>query len=185
MKNLEKKIGVPKLYFVCVGIIVVVGLLFVNVVAGLIANLVGFVYPAYASFQALETPDDKDDKLWLTYWVVYAFFNILEYFSDWLLFWLPFYFFLKLIFLVYLFIPQYKGAVVIYDNVLGPFLRKHKSQIDREINEFTDKAKKVGRDLANNPQLKNAANKVANEATAAIAREAINQSLNPDEKKNE
>ena len=31
----------------------------------------------------------------LTYWVVYAFFNIIECFVDWILFWLPFYYAFK------------------------------------------------------------------------------------------
>ena len=41
-----------------------------------------FLYPAYWSIKALETSDVKDDRKWLTYWVVFAFFSVLEYFSG-------------------------------------------------------------------------------------------------------
>ena len=37
------------------------------------SNVVGFVYPAYMSFKAIETEDDVDDDIqWLTYWVVFG-----------------------------------------------------------------------------------------------------------------
>jgi len=150
LNQLEKKIHIPKIYIVLGTAVVALGLLLVNVAASLVANLVGFVYPAYASFKALESPGDEDDKLWLTYWVVYSSFSVLEFFSDWLLFWLPFYFLLKLIFLVYLFVPRYKGAVVIYDNIIRPILKRHEAQIDQKINEYSEKGKKAASDLANN-----------------------------------
>ncbi len=39
--------------------------------------------------------EKDDDTQWLTYWVVYAAFGIIEYFTDLLLSWIPFYFLLK------------------------------------------------------------------------------------------
>ncbi len=53
------------------------------------SQIVGFVYPAYASFKAIESPDKHDDTMWLTYWVVFAVFSIAETFSDTLLWWFP------------------------------------------------------------------------------------------------
>ena len=47
------------------------------------------------SCKAIESEDKSDDTLWLTYWVVFAFFGVMEYFTDILLWWIPFYFFLK------------------------------------------------------------------------------------------
>ena len=49
----------------------------------LLANTVGFLYPAYCSIKALESSVKKDDTQWLTYWVVFAFFSVVEYFADW------------------------------------------------------------------------------------------------------
>ena len=50
---------------------------------------------AVDSCKAIESVDKDDDTMWLTYWVVFAFFGVIEYFTDILLWWIPFYFFLK------------------------------------------------------------------------------------------
>ena len=47
------------------------------------------------SCKAIDSEDKDDDTQWLTYWVVYAAFGILEYFTDILLSWIPFYFLAK------------------------------------------------------------------------------------------
>ncbi len=49
----------------------------------------GFIYPTYMSFKAIESKGTDDDKLWLTYWVVFGFFNIIETFTDVILYWIP------------------------------------------------------------------------------------------------
>ena len=45
--------------------------------------------------KAIESPNKDDDTQWLTYWVVYGVFSIAEFFSDFFLSWLPFYYMLK------------------------------------------------------------------------------------------
>lgn len=65
--------------------------------AQLVCNTIGFLYPAYASLKALETPQKGDDTKWLTYWVVFASFSLVEYPSDHLLYWFPFYWLVKVI----------------------------------------------------------------------------------------
>jgi len=47
------------------------------------------------SCKAIDSVEKDDDTQWLTYWVVYAAFGIVEYFADLVLFWIPFYFLLK------------------------------------------------------------------------------------------
>ena len=63
--------------------------------------------------QALETETTADDRQWLTYWTVYAAFNCAEYFSDRILSFLPFYFGIKLAFLVWSFHPSTRYAAPI------------------------------------------------------------------------
>jgi len=101
--------------------------------AALCSNLVGFVYPAYMSFKAIESEDKSDDTIWLTYWVVYAFFNILETFSDLVLYWIPFYYAVKLGFLIWLFYPSTRGAQFLYDHVLKEALLKQQERIDTAL----------------------------------------------------
>ena len=55
----------------------------------------GFVYPAYCSVRALESRSKDDDTKWLTYWVVFALFSVIEFFSDILVGWVPFYWLTK------------------------------------------------------------------------------------------
>jgi TB2/DP1, HVA22 family len=45
--------------------------------------------------KAIESKEKDDDTKWLTYWVVYSFFSLVEFFTDIFLFWIPFYWFLK------------------------------------------------------------------------------------------
>ena len=85
-------------------------------------DLSGFVYPAYMSFKALDTPDPEDDIQWLTYWVVFATFSILEQTVAFITDFIPFYFYLKIAFFVWLYHPQFKGATVLYSKVLSPLL---------------------------------------------------------------
>ena len=106
--ELERRSNVRKSYLFVGGTALFALLVINNIMGSLLVNLVGFAYPAYASFQAIESPQKDDDVQWLTYWVVFSFFNVLEFFSDILLFWVPFYFVFKVIGLIYLFAPQTK-----------------------------------------------------------------------------
>lgn len=47
------------------------------------------------SIKAIESPNKDDDTQWLTYWVVYGFFGVGEFFSDIFLSWFPFYYLCK------------------------------------------------------------------------------------------
>lgn len=49
--------------------------------------MIGFLFPAYYSFKAIESPNKEDDKQWLVYWVVYSFFTIIEAFVSIILYW--------------------------------------------------------------------------------------------------
>ncbi|RWS29553.1 receptor expression-enhancing protein 5-like protein [Leptotrombidium deliense] len=95
LDKVEKTTGVKKLYIVQ-GFL---GFLSIYMILGhfaeFICNGVGFVYPAYASIAALESANKDDDTKWLTYWVVFAFFSVLEFFSDTLFSWFPFYWLAK------------------------------------------------------------------------------------------
>jgi len=104
------------------------------------SNIVGFLYPAYASFKAIESTETADDTQWLTYWVVYAFFNLVESLIDFSVgTWIPFYFFIKIFIVLWLQLPQFMGALYIYQSFLAPLLRKHEKQIDSAIDAAKSK----------------------------------------------
>ncbi|KAF9983028.1 ER membrane protein DP1/Yop1 [Modicella reniformis] len=143
LNTLQLATGVPKTYFVFGAGAFIFLMIFFNFAGKLLSNLLGWVYPAYRSFKALETPGNEDDKQWLTYWTVYGFVSILESFTDTLLYWFPFYFLIKTIFLLWLMIPAFNGAVTIYNRILRPFLLQHSNEIDTSYQNLKAKASAV------------------------------------------
>jgi len=113
--------------------------------AGLVVNLLGFVYPAYKSCKAIDSEEKDDDTQWLTYWVVYAAFGIMEYFTDLLLSWVPFYFLAKCAFLIWCMLPMANnGSMIIYHRLIKPFVKKHEKTFDEVIDVAKDAGKKLG-----------------------------------------
>lgn len=97
-------------------------LIFLNVggIGQLLSNIAGFVVPGYYSLHALETSTTDDDTQLLTYWVVFAFLNVIEFWSKAILYWIPFYWLFKTFFLLYIGIPSTGGAVSVYNSLIKP-----------------------------------------------------------------
>lgn len=134
----EAKTGVSKRNLVLGTLGFVLIWLAIGIGSSLLCNIVCFVYPAYKSFKAVESPQGDDDTQWLTYWIVYSSFNIMEYFTDLILFWIPFYDLLKCLFLVWCMWPTANnGASLVYKKVLRPFLLKNEDMIDERLNKVT------------------------------------------------
>lgn len=102
-------------------------LVFLNVagIGQLLSNIAGFVVPGYYSLVALESATKADDTALLTYWVVFAFLNVIEFWSRAILYWVPFYFLFKTVFLLYIGVPSLGGAQVVYEALVKPLSRKY------------------------------------------------------------
>lgn len=61
----------------------------------LLSNVIGFLYPAYASIKAVESSGKDDDTKWLTYWVVFSFITLIEFPAEIILQWIPYYSLIK------------------------------------------------------------------------------------------
>jgi receptor expression-enhancing protein 5/6 len=83
----------------------------------------------------------SDDKRWLTYWLVFGTFSILDHLVECVLAYVPFYFLFKLAFLLYLFMPFTDGANMIYEKYLSPFYKKYEGQIDGFATKYQEIAK--------------------------------------------
>ncbi|KAJ7628690.1 TB2/DP1, HVA22 family-domain-containing protein [Roridomyces roridus] len=104
----------------------------------LISSVAVFLYPGYASYKTLsQRPASEEDlERWLMYWSVLGCIVSVEYVAEWLLCWIPFYYAMKTLLLLYLALPQTRGSTFIYVNHLHPFFRTHERQIDEALAKF-------------------------------------------------
>ena len=131
MKIIKDKTGIPGEIVIFV-IIVTLIIVYLNIfdADALITNLVGTIYPAFWTMKSIET-NSNDDKHWLTYWICFAFFNIIETFSGFILRFIPFYFFLKIIFLIWLFSH---GSFYVYQLLVVRIFKSFENDIDKATN---------------------------------------------------
>lgn len=150
LNHFEAQTGVPKAYATLGAAAVFTTLVFFNIAAGFLTNLLGWGLPAYFSLRALESPGHDDDVQWLTYWIVYGGFTFAETFAKVIVAWyvslrvkatqthtetdsrppvahrFPYYYVAKTLFILYLVLPSTRGAVVVYDKVFKPLFVQRK-----------------------------------------------------------
>lgn len=102
------------------------------------------LFPIFASYKALQTADPAQLTPWLMYWVVYACFMLVESWTDWLLVWIPFYYYFRLFGLLYLVLPQTQGARVLYQTQIHPWLQHHEGRIDELIGSAHERLRSAG-----------------------------------------
>lgn len=185
MTLIEKKTGIHGVYVI---ILLVVSVLFVylNIFDNLITNLVGTVYPAFWTMKSIETKGD-DDKQWLTYWVVFASFTIVDMFSAFIVKFVPFYFLMKIIFLIWLFMPNSHGATLVYHLLVVRVFKSFESDIDNaadKVKEYTnefvlnnenvDRFKQIKNTFTTMKTIKDNANRINKSMT--IDKEALDES---------
>ena len=112
LNNFERQTNVPKVYVVLGLGALYFFLIFFNIGANFLINTIGFALPAYYSLDALFTTGKADDTQWLTYWVVFGFFNFLESFAlRIVLYYFPWYFAFKSVFILWLQLPQFRVSI--------------------------------------------------------------------------
>ncbi|XP_041913759.1 receptor expression-enhancing protein 6 isoform X1 [Alosa sapidissima] len=141
LSKVEEWTGIKKRYL-AIGATSLTGLYLVyGYGAALMCNLIGFVYPAYYSIKAIESEDKEDDTKWLTYWVVYGVFSLGEFFSDIFLYWFPFYYVCKCLFLLWCMAPvTWNGSQVLYRRVVRPIFLRHEATVDNMVSDLSGKA---------------------------------------------
>ncbi|NXD36606.1 REEP3 protein, partial [Copsychus sechellarum] len=77
---------------------------------------------------------------WMMYWIVFALFFFFETITDLTVSWFPFFFFLKIAFVIWLLSPYTRGVFFFYRKFLHPLL----SSKEREIDEYIIQAKERG-----------------------------------------
>eukprot|EP01086_Lenisia_limosa_P009516 TRINITY_DN32994_c0_g1_i2.p1 TRINITY_DN32994_c0_g1~~TRINITY_DN32994_c0_g1_i2.p1 ORF type:complete len:311 (-),score=56.04 TRINITY_DN32994_c0_g1_i2:34-966(-) len=145
------------------------------------------VYPFYKTFKALKNERDEEYRQWLMFWAVVGVFSIFESYIEWTVSWLPFFYELKLLFVLWLAAPQSQGAVSLYSRLLHPFLIEREEQIDNKIDETVDIARANSGNLARKGMswvqqnsakaLQMASGMIAKENAAGLLQYAVNNAI--------
>ncbi|KAK2602012.1 hypothetical protein QQS21_004438 [Conoideocrella luteorostrata] len=112
--------------------------------AMLLSSVASFLFPIFASYKALKTSDPAQLTPWLMYWVVFSICLLVESWFSFILFWIPLYGYLRLLFFLYLILPQTQGARVLYEERVHPFLEENENTIDEFIASSHDRLKAAG-----------------------------------------
>ena len=109
----------------------------------LVSNLIGFIYPAYMSFKSIKTKKREDDEQWLIYWIVYSLLSFMELFIGMIFTWIPFYYHIKLFFLLWLSYDKTRGSQIIYIKYIEPYLNQNENQMDEILKTTHDLVKNI------------------------------------------
>ncbi|KAL1972092.1 hypothetical protein VTN31DRAFT_7311 [Thermomyces dupontii] len=123
LNQLERQTSIPKVYAVLGLIGVYFFLVFFNIAGQFLVNFAGFIIPGYYSLQALFTTGKADDTQWLTYWVVYAFLTVVESLIS-APYWFPFYYIFKFILVLWMSLPQFNGAQIVFHSFIHPIFSR-------------------------------------------------------------
>ncbi|KAL9624384.1 MAG: hypothetical protein Q9160_001346 [Pyrenula sp. 1 TL-2023] len=115
-----------------------------GIVADLIASVVTILFPIFASYKALQTSDPAQLTPWLMYWVVLSLILLAESYTVFIIGWLPFYSWIRLILLSYLVLPQTQGAKLLYQSYISPFIFQHETEIETFIANAHERAVALG-----------------------------------------
>lgn len=74
------------------------------------------------------------------YWIVFALFTTLETFSDIFFSWFPFYYEIKILFILWILSPATRGSSLLYKKIVHPMLNSR----EKEIDELIEKTKQQG-----------------------------------------
>lgn len=113
----------------------------------LITSSLTFLFPAYQTFKALETKEDKDDKRMLTFWVCFGFLYLFDYFFSTLFSFLYFYHVFRAALILYLYLPRFDGATTLYAKVIQPLFQKYSSVINQFIVPMEEKSQKLSQNF--------------------------------------
>ena len=137
MNLIQEKTGIKGIYVVLALILSVI-FVYLNIFDSIITNLVGTLYPAFWTIKSIEKNDQSEQKNWLTYWAVFGFFILIDMFSPIIVKFIPFYLVLKILFLIWMFMPGTNGSKFIYEVFVKRILKKYAHKILPVIGTFEE-----------------------------------------------
>ncbi|KAI7883549.1 hypothetical protein K492DRAFT_223286 [Lichtheimia hyalospora FSU 10163] len=122
MRDAEEKLHIPKVFIALGGALILLLIAYFNIAGELFTDLIGWFYPAYASFQSIEISSRSAKRQWLTYWIIFGFVQTLEYFSNGLVYWFPSFYVFKTFLVLWLSLPQFRATELVYVKLIQPWI---------------------------------------------------------------
>jgi len=112
--------------------------MFSGLLTKVLISSAALLYPGYASYKAISNKpvSQADLERWLMYWSILGCIGSIEYAAEWIVSWIPFYYSIKIIFLLYLLLPQTQGTIYVYKTHLEPFLKSYEADIDAWLTQY-------------------------------------------------
>eukprot|EP00741_Cyanophora_paradoxa_P002201 tig00000555_g2133.t1 len=105
---------------------------------GLVKLGLGTVAPGWQAFKAVRANDAAAKEAYLIFFIVFSVFCCIEWVLDLFVSFLPFYWELKTVAVIWL--AQYQGAQTLYNSYLGPLLQQNEAKIEKAVIEGKQKA---------------------------------------------
>ena len=102
----------------------------------------GYLGPVLSSIEAIVAKDFDRIAEYLTYWSVLAVLTYVEYFLGFLGVFKRYPPEFKVLFILWLTLPRFKGSLRIYTTLLRPYFEKYEKDIDKNIATVTDEVRK-------------------------------------------
>lgn len=96
---------------------------------------ISLLFPLMQTFKCIRNNDRPGCKYWLIYWLVLSSFISLEPIIDLIIgLWFPFYDQIKLLWIIWLYLPATRGAEIIFTNYLVPLVNSNEKFLYKKIN---------------------------------------------------
>ena len=143
MNLIQEKTGIKGIYVVLALIISVV-LVYLNIFDSVITNLVGTLYPAFWTIKSIENDNLQEQKNWLIYWAVFGFFILIDMFSPIIVKFVPFYLVMKILFLIWMFMPGSNGSKMVYGLIVKKILKRYETDFNNVVNNVGEVFQREG-----------------------------------------
>ena len=154
IETFYKKTGIQPI-FIAIILIIMLIFIFIGIFDRLLTIIIGTAYPLYMSIKTVrkkiieeneeeeneeeeeenEKENENDIIHWLSYWVIFSVFINFENLFKFLLKYIPFYFFIKVLFLLFCYLPQYRFANYLYNK----FIKKLFSRYEKTVIDYSNK----------------------------------------------
>ena len=146
IKEIERKTRI-KIKYIYIFFIIAIIFFMIGYFELIFSYIITAYYPILWTREDYKLNKDYFWKKWGTYWSFFFIFIFFDYHKNEVLKLIPFYFIIKCVFLIILYMPSFSAAVNIYDGFLKEFFHhmgrkfQYKEDIETLVNDFQKNVK--------------------------------------------